>query len=87
MSLSGMSDDYQYHCLPQYGCHQLAQEYLISAARECCPNEDQINIGIFGCSSGNNDLLAVEKFILPTLHSRFPDHSIEIFMIYISKTI
>ena len=87
MDLLGMSDDYQHHCLPQYGCHQLAQEYLISAARECCPNEDQITIGIFGCSSGNNDLLAVEKFILPTLYSRFPDHSIEIFMIDISKTV
>ena len=87
MNLSGMSDDYQYNCLPQYGCHQLAEEYLISAAQECCPNDYQITIGIFGCSSGSNDLLAIEKFILPTLYSRFPDHTIELFMIDISKTI
>ena len=87
MDLLGMSDDYHHHCLSQYGCHQLAKEYLISAAQECCPEEQQISIGIFGCSSGNNDILAVEKFILPTLYSRYPDHTIEIFMIDISKTV
>lgn len=87
MDLLGMSDDYQHHCLSQYECHQLAREYLISAGRECCPSKDQIMIGIFGCSSGNNDLLAVEKFILPTLYSRYPEHTIELFMIDISETV
>ena len=82
----GMSSNYSNNSYAQSRCHLMASN-LLKAASELCPSSNRtINIAVFGCGPGDNDLDAFKNYMFPILSARFPDHIIQLFMIDIVKT-
>ena len=82
----GMSENYSNNSHAQSICHFFAKDLLIKAAEECVPTKNIINIAVYGCGPGDNDLDAIRKYIIPILYRRFPQNTIKIFMIDIKNT-
>ena len=76
-----MDISYQNNSEAQTSCHVMASNLLIKASMKLS-NKKDIKIGVFGCGPGNNDLDAIEKYIVPYL----PNSKIEIYMIDIVET-
>jgi len=82
----GMAENYSDNSKAQSICHLLASELLQKAANHCSFGEKNINIGVYGCGPGDNDLDALQKYVIPILYNRFPSHIINIYMIDIKPT-
>ena len=81
-----MSSNYSNNSYAQTICHYIASPLLKVASELCSSNNTTINIALFGCGPGDNDLNAFKKYMFPILNTRFPNHIIQLFMIDIVKT-
>ena len=79
--LPGMSDLYSNNSKSQDECQKLANSFLKEAAINCVSK--QVNIGVFGCGPGENDLKTIQESYIP--HLKFKEN-IKIHMIDIAET-
>ena len=66
----GMDSSYQDNSKAQTICHQMASQHLINSAQQIhqtLAQETIVRIGVFGCGPGNNDLHALEEYVIPHL--------------------
>ena len=82
----GMDSSYQDNSKAQSICHHMASQQLIKSAHQIYQNlknsSDIVRIGVFGCGPGNNDLWALEEYVIPHL----PNRKVEIYMLDIVDT-
>ena len=81
-----MDSTYQNNCEAQHICHYMASQQLIKSAHQIHQNlknsSQVVRIGVFGCGPGNNDLWALEEYVIPHI----PNRKVEIHMLDIVDT-
>ena len=84
--LLGMDQNYSENSLAQDQCHELASKLLIQIAKNYKLESSSFNIGVYGCGPSDNDLIALDKYLLSNLFVSYPNLKVNIYMIDIAET-